>query len=143
MKPPEVATLVDGLAARGVEPTRVGRPESETRTPHRRRRAAALREPALPGMSARSLRGRDPLTGLAGQLAVVVEGASASLVGLRREVARDLALDAGLRTMFCPTLREQVIRAADIDRLVDYLLARGITVVVRPHGGTPAEAVSS
>lgn len=130
MTAPDVQALRDTLQSRDLPPVPVVR---EPRTPLARRRQAAYRTPPLPGLGVRELRGRDPLEGLADRLAVEVVGASACIVGVPRTAARDLALDAGLSTMFDPVLGEQVIRAAHVDRFVDHVLACGLTIVVRPE----------
>lgn len=133
---PEVAALREALAERELPPVPVARAAP---TPHRRRRDAAARAVPLPGMSSRQLRGRDPLAGLADRLAVEVEGLhTARLVGVSRETGRDLLADAGLRSMADPRTGCRLMRAADVDALVEYVLARGGTIIVRRDAGVVA-----
>lgn len=133
MSAPEVERLRQDLLARQVPSVRVTLAESETRTPHRRRRAEAKRSPALPGLTLRALRGRDSLAGIAEHLAIEIEGHSANLVGVPRHQARELLLDAGVRSMPDPVRGCQVFRAADVNEVFHFLRARGHTVVIRPE----------
>jgi hypothetical protein len=70
---------------------------------------------------------------------VEVEGPhTARLVGVAREVARDLLADAGLQSMADPRTGCRLLRRTDVDALVEYVLARGGTIIVRPDVGVVA-----
>jgi hypothetical protein len=132
--PREVDALRETLRAHPLPPVPVLPSAGATRTPYRRRRAAALREPVLPGMSARSLRGRDPLAGLfRDNLVIEVEKHSATLVGISRTRARDLLLDAGVYRQHPDYARGgcQVFPAKLVPEVEAHVLAAGGTVVVR------------